>query len=200
MLATGLLLPIGSSAKVSPEEAALLGIEGTPLTPVGAERAGNAEGTIPAWTGGITEPPAGYVKGGWYVDPFATDEILFTITASNYEQYADKLTVGTQALFKRYPETFLMNVYPTHRSASYPDWYYEGSIANASTTEWCGNPEPTLAERCIKRESRVRGIPWPIPKTGGEVMWNHTYTYFGKHYTAHAYGINIFADGSYADH
>jgi hypothetical protein len=27
------------------------------LTPVGAERAGNADGTIPAWTGGVTSAP-----------------------------------------------------------------------------------------------------------------------------------------------
>ena len=37
-------------AAVSPEEAAKLG---TSLTPVGAEKAGNADGSIPAWTGGI---------------------------------------------------------------------------------------------------------------------------------------------------
>ena len=40
-------------AKVSPEEAAKLG--GKELTPIGAERAGNAAGTIPEWTGGIKD-------------------------------------------------------------------------------------------------------------------------------------------------
>ncbi len=200
VLAASLAIPTAASAKVSAEEAALLGISGTPLTPIGAVRAGNADGTIPEWTGGITEYPEGYTEGGWYVDPFADDEILFTITYDNYKQYADKLTTGTKALFERYPETFKMPIYPSRRSASYPDWYYEGSIANASTAEWCGDEEPTLAERCLKRSSRTRGLSFPIPKTGGEVMWNHTYAYFGKHYTAEAYGINVFADGSYADH
>ena len=38
-----------ASASVSSQEAAELK---TRLTPVGAERAGNADGTIPAWTGG----------------------------------------------------------------------------------------------------------------------------------------------------
>ena len=140
-------------AKVSAEEAAQLGLTGTPLTPVGAERAGNAEGTIPEWTGGITEYPEGYVPGGWYVDPFADDEILFTITAQNYKQYADKLTPGTQALFERYPESFKMNIYPTRRSASFPDAYYENSIWNASNTEFVGSDNPTLAERSVKKES-----------------------------------------------
>lgn len=41
-------------AAVSPEEAAKLG---TSLTPVGAEKAGNADGSIPAWTGGIPKMP-----------------------------------------------------------------------------------------------------------------------------------------------
>ena len=33
----------------------------TTLTPLGAERAGNADGSIPAWTGGMTEPSTGPV-------------------------------------------------------------------------------------------------------------------------------------------
>ena len=53
-LGLGLALAAATAlAKVSDEEAARLGKE---LTPVGAERAGNAAGTIPEWTGGITAP------------------------------------------------------------------------------------------------------------------------------------------------
>ena len=33
---------------------------GKSKTPLGAEKAGNAAGTIPAWEGGITQPPADY--------------------------------------------------------------------------------------------------------------------------------------------
>ena len=51
------------------------------LTPLGGERAGNAEGTIPEWTGGITEPPAGYTVGEHHRDPFAGDRPLFVIDA-----------------------------------------------------------------------------------------------------------------------
>jgi len=46
-------------AAVDASQAARLGQD---LTPLGAERAGNAEGTIPAWTGGVT-PPASYRAG-----------------------------------------------------------------------------------------------------------------------------------------
>jgi len=200
LLAASSLVVASASAKVSPEEAAQLGIEGTPLTPIGAVRAGNAEGTIPAWTGGITEYPAGFTPGGWYVDPFADDEILFTITAQNYKQYADKLTVGTQAMFERYPDTMQMNVYPTRRSASFPDWYYEGSIYNASHTTFVPNDNPTLAERRIDETTFKPGAFFPIPKTGGQALWTHSYFYWGKSYRGTAYGMNVFTDGSYADH
>ena len=55
VLAAGL-----AQAAVSGDKASQLG--GT-LTPVGAEKAGNAAGTIPAWDGGITRAPAGYRAG-----------------------------------------------------------------------------------------------------------------------------------------
>ncbi len=87
-------------AKVSAEEAAKLGNE---LTPVGAEKAGNADGTIPAWTGGITEPPAGFVVGKPYLDPFASDQVLYTITKDNMVQYADKLSDGQKSMLEKYP-------------------------------------------------------------------------------------------------
>ena len=146
------LSALSVSAKVTPEQAAQLGLENTVLTPMGSERAGNADGSIPAWTGGITEPPAGYTPGDWYVDPFADDEILFTITAQNYKQYADKLTPGTQGLFVRYPDTFVMHIYPSRRSASYPDFFYENSIWNATNTEFISNDKPTNRTRKTSTE------------------------------------------------
>src|SRR5512140_1805085 len=92
---------------------------GTTLTPVGAEKAGNAAGTIPAWDGGITKPPAGYQPGGHYPDPFAGDKPLFTITGQNLDQYKANLSEGQVAMLKKYPD-WKMNVYPSHRTASFP--------------------------------------------------------------------------------
>ena len=141
-------------AKVSPEEAAKVGLEGTELTPLGAIRAGNADGSIPAYTGGITQPPAGYKQGDWYVDPYPDDKILFTITADNYQQYKDKLADGQIALFEKYPDTYKMHVYQTRRSASHPRWYLENSVWNASNTEWCDPPRSAdTAERCVNKET-----------------------------------------------
>jgi len=76
-------LVIGASpvrAALTAGEMAQLGVEGTPLTPMGAIRAGNADGSIPAWSSKPLSPPPGY-KPGDYPDPFANEKPLFTITA-----------------------------------------------------------------------------------------------------------------------
>ncbi|MEA3275947.1 MAG: DUF1329 domain-containing protein [Pseudomonadota bacterium] len=110
-------------------------LDGPELTPLGAERGGNADGTIPAWSGGITEPPAGYKTGRQHIDPFADDPVLVRISADNMDKYADQLSEGQKALLSAYPQTWHMGVYPTQRSASYPDWVYAAVKANASTAQ-----------------------------------------------------------------
>ena len=124
-----------SSAAASPGSA--------PLTPVGAERAGNASGSIPPWTGGLTAPPAAYVPGKHEVDPFAEDALLFSITADKLDAYADKLSPGQQALLRAHPDSWYMQVYPTHRSASYPDWVYSALQDNAQTAAVLREPART---------------------------------------------------------
>ena len=128
-------LVTSARADVSEAEAAHLGKE---LTPIGAEIAGNAPGTIPAWTGGITAPPAGYKVGDHHPDPFASDQPLYTITAANAAQYVSQLTAGHQALLKAYPDYKLI-VYPTHRSASYPQRIYDATRADATSAHLVGN-------------------------------------------------------------
>ena len=99
----GLALGVGQAwAGAKPDQIARLSQD---LTPMGSERAGNADGTIPEWTGGITEPPAGYSVGDHHPDPFPDDQPLFRIDGSNYQQYEDKLSVGQMATFARYPDT-----------------------------------------------------------------------------------------------
>jgi hypothetical protein len=78
-------------AAVPPGQAERLGRD---LTPLGAERAGNAEGTIPAWTGGITKPPAGYKPGAHHIDPYAADQPLLIIDKNNLNNHRDKLPEG----------------------------------------------------------------------------------------------------------
>ncbi|GAB5451664.1 MAG: DUF1329 domain-containing protein [Halioglobus sp.] len=168
--AAALTLSLAASpalAKISAEQAATLG--GDKLTPVGAERAGNAEGTIPPWTGGITELPASYKRGERLVDPFGDDKPLFTITAENYKDHSDKLSPGQIALFQRYPDTFRMPVYPTRRSARLPESEYKLIKEGATETDMVAGGNGLVNFKA--------NVPFPIPQSGLEVIWNHIARY-----------------------
>lgn len=110
-----------SLAGLSVEELAKLGLTGTELTPAGAIRAGNADGSIPEWRYEPLKAPAGYKPGMFHLDPFVGDTVLFTITAANYKEYADKLTSGQLKMFETFPN-YKMNIYPSRRSAVYPEY------------------------------------------------------------------------------
>ena len=136
ILGLALMFAVCSTATVwaglSPEEVAKLGKE---LTPLGAEQGPNELGNIPEWTGGITEFPPGYEPGKHYVDPYADESPMFTITAANVDKYADKLSPGQVALIKAYPDTYKMNIYPTHRSAALPQRIYDMTIEIAAAAQ-----------------------------------------------------------------
>ncbi|GGO78909.1 hypothetical protein GCM10011348_11900 [Marinobacterium nitratireducens] len=184
---TALALNAGMAiAKVSPEEAAKLGNE---LTPFGAERAGNADGSIPEWTGGLTTAPAGYTKGGQLVDPFADEKPLYTVTSQNLAEYGDMLSDGQKALFAKYPD-FKMNVYPTHRTAPIPDWVAENTKTNALNAELTPNGNGVT--------NAYGGIPFPIPQNGNEAIWNHTLRWYGEGKDATYESATIYANGSRA--
>ncbi len=157
-------------AKVSIVQAGKLG--GNELTPMGGERMGNSAGTIPEWTGGITEPPSGYEEGKHHIDPFEKERPLFTITALNCDKYSDKLSPGQLAMFKAYPKTFSMKIYRSHRTASYPKKVYESIKNNALKAEMTKNGTG------IKNGTVTS--PFPIPKNGLEIIWNHLLRYRGE--------------------
>ena len=139
---------------------------GDKLTEFGAEKAGNADGSIPAYTGGLTTPGAGYKEGSTvYPDPFANEKPSLVIDSRNYAQYAAELSAGQIALLKKYPE-YRMEVYPTHRTAPYPTWVLKNTVANAARAKLVG---PVAGDGV---EGAYGGIPFPVPKNGYEVMWN----------------------------
>ena len=138
--------------------------------PMGSEKAGNADGTIPAWDGGITRAPAGYRAGRDHIDPFAADKVEFQITPANYQKYADKLGAGQKAMFAKY-KTFRMDIYPTRRSASFPERTYEFSKKNATQCKLIANGEGI--QNCAE------GFPFPIPNDAYEAIWNHKLKYKG---------------------
>ncbi|MCB1701002.1 MAG: DUF1329 domain-containing protein [Pseudomonadales bacterium] len=163
-----LLAGQGAQAAVSPEDAARLG---KTLTPMGAEMAGNEDGSIPPWDPVGTPVPANFVPGSDnYVDPYADEKPLYTINANNWEQYAEFLTVGTKAMFEKYgADGWEMHVYPTHRGTVRPDWFYANTLKNATGA--------TLVADGQKIEGSYPGVPFPIPQSGLEVMWNHMVRY-----------------------
>ena len=164
-LLLGSTLALSSSvtlAAVSADEAAKLG---NSLTPMGAEMAGNADGSIPAWNGGLSQ------SDDRYANPYADEQPLFTITAANAEQYKQNLTPGQLAMFQRYPDSYRIPVYPTHRSASLPAEIYDSIKQNATSTQLIadGNGLSDFSQ----------ALAFPIPQSGLEVIWNHMTRYRG---------------------
>jgi hypothetical protein len=181
-LALVLAAALPATAGVTAAEAAKLKGE---LTPLGAEKAGNKDGSIPAWTGGHTTPIAGDRPGGRRGDPFKAEKPLLSITAKNAEQHADKLTDGTKALLRKYPDSFRVDVYQTHRTMAAPQWVYDNTLRNA-TAGRLDNGVP---------RGVYGGIPFPLPKTGEEVMWNHMLHWRGTSWSFSNTWYQLTADG-----
>jgi hypothetical protein len=147
-------------AGVATDEAAKLK---SSLTPLGGEKAGNKDGSIPEWTGGL-KSATGNKVGDVPENPFPGDKPVVQINAKNMAQYAEKLSDGVKALMSKYPETFRIDVYPTHRTAIAADRVYENTFKNATRCKVTASGNSV--ENCFG------GIPFPIPKTGSEVFWN----------------------------
>jgi len=172
-----------ATAKVSVEEANKLGKS---LTPMGAQKSGNAAGTIPAYTGGLKHN----ANADPLLDIFAHEKPLFVITNSNLAQYKSNLTAGQLAMFAKYPGSYKMPIYPTHRTASVPKHIEEKAKKNASRSEL------TAGGNGLSNFDEV--IPFAIPKNGEEAIWNHIARYRGGNTTANVATITVEADGSYS--
>ncbi|CUS48910.1 MAG: protein of unknown function DUF1329 [Idiomarinaceae bacterium HL-53] len=157
------LLATSVGAAVSPQEAARLSQD---LTPLGAERAGGADGRIPAWDGGL-QLDREFDRN---FNPYADEEPLYTITHDNLDQHRERLSAGQIAMFERY-STYKMHVYPTHRTAAYPEDLYDVVAQNAVNT--------SLVEGGSGLNNFQNVIPFPIPESGLEVIWNHLTRYRG---------------------
>jgi hypothetical protein len=160
------------------------------LTPVGAERAGNADGSIPAWTGGLTAPPVPYTPGDHHADPFADEQPLLRIDQSNLEEHRALLGPGQAAMIQTYPD-FYIQVYPSHRTAAYPQRVYEMTARNARTGKLLdsGNGVTGVAE----------GFPFPRPGSAEELMWNHKLRYKGTGSERHVSLVAPTAGGSFTE-
>ncbi len=171
-------------AAVSAEEARQLG---TTLLPWGAEKAGNKEGTIPEYVDERVKPPANYdpKQPGHLPDPW-NEKPLYSITAQNVAQYANRLSEGHIAMFKKYPD-YRMDIYKTHRTAQYPKYVIDNSLKNATSCK-AVNDE-------LRLEGCYGGIPFPIPKTGNQVIWNHELHYGMPTGTGEGRGYLVSSEG-----
>jgi hypothetical protein len=170
LMAASLAVAFAGSAfaAVSPDEAAKLGAS---LTLVGAEKAASADGSIPAYDGGLTTAPAGFKSGDSVrPDPFASEKPVVVIDGKNVNQFKDQLTETTVELAKRYPG-FRVDVYPTHRTVAIPKGVLDNSVKNATGAK--------SANGGLAIENVLPGVPFPIPQSGAEAMWNHLLRYQG---------------------
>jgi hypothetical protein len=170
LFALGCVFAAQALADATPEQVASLG--GPVYTPVGAESAGNAEGTIPAWQDGLPNWGADNIENGGLADPFADDQELFRISAANVEQYREHLSDGQVALLKRHPDSYYLPVYPSRRVATYPQQVLDRVREAAAEVEMVpsGNGLQNLY---------ASTVPFPFPENALEVIWNHITRYRG---------------------
>ncbi|MES2258111.1 MAG: DUF1329 domain-containing protein [Pseudomonadota bacterium] len=168
LMTLGTIASTALHAAVTESEAARLGKD---LTPLGGEMGANKDGSIPAWKGGYTSVPAGYKSGEPRLDPFAAEKPLYVVTAKNMDQYSEQLSDGVKALLKKFPG-YRVDVYPTQRTAAAPAWYYENTQRNATRAK--------TTHKGLSIEGACGGVPFPIPKDGYEVMWNHLLSWKGE--------------------
>ncbi len=162
---------------------------GAGFTPLGSLQAGNEDGTIPPWTGGITQPPANYKRGDYHTDPFAADRPLFSITAANLAKHQSLLTATHQKLLEQNPKTYRMDVYPARRSCSLPEHVLAATAVNHKNAR-LENDGNNVAGAAI-------GVPFPVPESALEVMWNHNFHYRGVQYLAKITTGTVYPDGSF---
>ncbi len=186
LLLSAALVPGLAMAQATPEQVAELGKS---LTPMGSPRAGTEDGRIPEWTGGITEPPAGYQAGKHLVDPFPDDEVQLTITAANVDEHREHLSAGQLAMFEKYPDTYKLPVYQTRRTAAYPQRVYDAFAANAAATK--------LTHEGNGVSGAIVTSPFPFPTEGLHAIWNHKLRYQGDNFTREYLQITPQRGGSY---
>lgn len=175
-----------SVAAVSETEAARLGSE---LTPIGAERAGNKDGSIPEWKNETPKAIGSFSSGDHHPNPFPDDKPLFTINSTNAPEYSALLSDGHKLLLKNNPN-FFIQVYQTRRTATYPNKVYENAKLNAVSAK--------LVDLGEGVDGSIGAVPFPIPKNGYEVMWNHKLRYRGEAVQTYAASTVVNTKGAYS--
>jgi hypothetical protein len=173
LLTTALTLSLVASAAMADVPANVANRLGQDLTTMGAEKAGTESG-VGAWSGQSIDGSAllqGY-DGGALPNPYASDKILYTVTAANAGEYDSVLSVGQKALLATYPDTYKLNVYQSRRSCTYPDFVYKAAKRNAQVGK--------VVDDGNGISESIMAAPFPIPSSAVEIVWNHTLRYRGE--------------------
>ncbi|HQQ74642.1 MAG TPA: DUF1329 domain-containing protein, partial [Pseudomonadales bacterium] len=168
------------SASIKKQQSEKLGRE---LTPMGANPKGNADGSIPPFTGTLLGAPAKVHyqgTGTFYPSAYPNEKPLFVITNENFRDYAEHLTEGQIALFETYPATFRMPIYPSKRDTRYSDFIYRNVKLNAESAK--------LVEGGNGVTGSYGAVPFPFPTNGQELIWN---SQFSPNMAATSGDINI---------
>lgn len=145
---------------------------GTRLTPVGGERAGNKDGSIPAWQPEKQDLP-GWTWGKSRLESWKhkADKPLYSIDAGNVDQHASRLSPGQVALIKQ-TKGYRMDVYPTRRSCNVPDFVAENTRKHLGVAKLAANG-------WALQDAVVPSVLFPMPANGTEAMWNMAMRYRG---------------------
>lgn len=159
------------------------------LTPMGALRVGNREGSIPSWDGGLSAPPFGLDVAQGLSDPFAGERPLYAIDGANVAAYLDKLPQGQLEMLKRYPSLRLF-VYPSHRTAAYPARAYAHIRGEARDAVLAEGGNGVVG---IRRST----VPFPLPASGLEALWNHLFRWRGGSVQRSSDTFPVLANGAF---
>jgi hypothetical protein len=161
-----LTLALGASA-ANEQDAAKWGAT---LTPLGGDKA--ASGGVPAWEG--ADRPVGAWEPG--KPRFAAwsrkdEKPSFSIDEASSDKHAERLTPGQRHLLKN-KARYTMDVYPSHRSCSAPEWVAANTRRNAGQAR-------LTADGISLEKALLPGVPFPQPDNGAQVMWNFQVRYQG---------------------
>lgn len=171
------------NASVSIEKANKLKNE---LTPLGAIRKANADGSIPAWSQKNNDK----VSHRKWLKEIEAEPALFVIDHKNMHDHRKFLSVGLQKLLTLYPDTFNIPVYPSHRTAVYPQWLYDNAYRNALEAKISADGEEVTFS--------WQGIPFPIPENAKEIIWNHQLRWKGLFFKLDTIESIVGRDGNYS--
>ena len=174
---------MGLQASVSLEQANRLKAD---LTPIGAIRKGSADGSIPAWSNQYRDKES---HSQWLRE-IEKEEPLFIIDHANVDEHRSSLSVGLQKLIAAYPDSFNIPVYRSHRTAVYPQWLYDNAYKNAL--------EAKISDDGEQVTFAWQGIPFPIPTSAKEVMWNHQLRWKGLFFKLDTIESIVGSDGSFS--